>query len=432
MGNISGEQTLSSLFNGNFYRIPDYQRGYAWQDRKESNDKEHQLDDFWDDLLNLANHNLLNPQEKHKHYTGVLSLERVGDKEKEKPQWAKDEVAKNGEAYYIVDGQQRITTSIILLKVILDFVDSNKLNEFAGEETQDLHKKYIGKMRNGEKYYFFGYTFDNPSYEFLKTQIFGDKSSTYKDEKSIYTKNLAFAKEFFSEKINAENAEIIFKTLTENFVFNVYKISNDFDVYVAFETMNNRGKPLSSLELLKNRLIYLSTKLNGNEKGEKLRKDINEHWKVIYQYLGKNDENVLEDDDFLQVHWLMYFNEYNRDKATPYRDFLLKKYFTINNLNGKEINAKTINDYTENLRDCVEHYYFLYNLDDTDYKRNNKISNDSEMLVWLEKIQRLNFGAFEPLLVAVLYKRTENLKKGLNNDRDIVELLKNTLKSFCF
>lgn len=46
MGNISGEQTLSSLFNGNFYRIPDYQRGYAWQDRKESNDKEHQLDDF--------------------------------------------------------------------------------------------------------------------------------------------------------------------------------------------------------------------------------------------------------------------------------------------------------------------------------------------------------------------------------------------------
>lgn len=404
------EKPLQKLFNGDFYRIPDYQRGYAWG--------KEQLGDFWQDLENSKG---------HKHYTGVLSLEKVSDEEKEKPQWAKDEVAKNGEAYYIVDGQQRITTSMILLKVILDFVDSKKLNEFAGEETQDLHKKYIGKVRNGEKYYFFGYTFDNPSYEFLKTQIFGDESSEYKRERSIYTKNLAFAKEFFSEKINAENAEMIFKTLTQNFVFNVYNISNDFDVYVAFETMNNRGKPLSSLELLKNRLIYLST----NEKDEKLRKDINEHWKIIYQYLGKNDENVLKDDNFLQVHWLMYFNEYNRDKATPYRDFLLKKYFTINNLNGKEINAKTINDYAENLRDCVEHYYFLYNLDDTDYKRNNKISNDSEMLVWLEKIQRLNFGAFEPLLVAVLYKRTENLKKGLNNDRDIVELLKH-IEKFLF
>lgn len=371
---------------------------------------------FWQDLEN---------SKEHKHYTGVLSLERVVE-EKEKPQWANDLAAKNGEAYYIVDGQQRITTSMILLKVILDFVDSNKLNEFAGEETQDLHKKYIGKVRNGEKYYFFGYTFDNPSYEFLKTQIFGDESSEYKGERSIYNKNLAFAKEFFSEKINAENAEMIFKTLTQKFVFNVYNISNNFDVYVAFETMNNRGKPLSSLELLKNRLIYLSTKLNDNEKGEKLRKDINEHWKVIYQYLGKNYKNVLKDDDFLKVHWLMYFDKYERGKGNPHKEFLLGEFFTLSNLN-KTITAETISDYAKNLRDCVEHYYFLYNLDDTDYKRNNKISNDSEMLVWLEKIQRLNFGAFEPLLVAILYKRV----KGLESDENIIKLLKD-IEKFLF
>lgn len=409
MANISGEQTLSSLFNGNFYRIPDYQRGYAWE--------KEQLEDFWQDLEN---------SKEHKHYTGVLSLERVVE-EKEKPQWANDLAAKNGEAYYIVDGQQRITTSMILLKVILDFVDSNKLNEFAGEETQSLREKYVGaEAQSGEKYYFFGYTFDNPSYEFLKTQIFGDESSEYKRERSIYTKNLAFAKEFFSEKINAENAEIIFKTLTEDFVFNVYKISSDFDVYVAFETMNNRGKPLSSLELLKNRLIYLSTKLNGNEKGEKLRKDINEHWKVIYQYLGKNYKNVLKDDDFLKVHWLMYFDKYGRGKGNPHKEFLLGEFFTLSNLN-KTITAETISDYAKNLRDCVEHYYFLYNLDDTDYKRNNKISNDSEMLVWLEKIQRLNFGAFEPLLVAILYKRA----KGLESDENIIKLLKD-IEKFLF
>ena len=42
-------------------------------------------------------------------------------------------------------------------------------------------------------------------------------------------------------------------------MFNVYEISDDFDVFVAFETMNNGGKRLSNLELLKNRLIYLTT-----------------------------------------------------------------------------------------------------------------------------------------------------------------------------
>ena len=32
MTDISGEQSLNLnvFFNGNFYRIPDYQRGYAW------------------------------------------------------------------------------------------------------------------------------------------------------------------------------------------------------------------------------------------------------------------------------------------------------------------------------------------------------------------------------------------------------------------
>jgi uncharacterized protein with ParB-like and HNH nuclease domain len=34
-------------------------------------------------------------------------------------------------------------------------------------------------------------------------------------------------------------------------MFNVYEINDDVDVFVAFETMNNRGKKLSNLELLK-------------------------------------------------------------------------------------------------------------------------------------------------------------------------------------
>ena len=35
-------KSLEDLFDGRFLRIPDYQRGYAWQ--------EHQLNDFWEDL----------------------------------------------------------------------------------------------------------------------------------------------------------------------------------------------------------------------------------------------------------------------------------------------------------------------------------------------------------------------------------------------
>ena len=38
--------SLSKLFDKRIYRIPDYQRGYAWE--------ESQLNDFWDDLANLT------------------------------------------------------------------------------------------------------------------------------------------------------------------------------------------------------------------------------------------------------------------------------------------------------------------------------------------------------------------------------------------
>lgn len=57
-------ETLEDIFP-KFLRIPDYQRGYAWRNDKQNN----QLDDFWNDLEDL--------QDGQKHYTGVLTLEKV-------------------------------------------------------------------------------------------------------------------------------------------------------------------------------------------------------------------------------------------------------------------------------------------------------------------------------------------------------------------
>ena len=54
-------QTLDTIFNSRVFRIPDYQRGYAWT--------RPQLDDFWDDLDGLS--------ESRNHYTGQLTLESV-------------------------------------------------------------------------------------------------------------------------------------------------------------------------------------------------------------------------------------------------------------------------------------------------------------------------------------------------------------------
>lgn len=44
------------------------------------------------------------------------------------------------------------------------------------------------------------------------------------------------------KNLRIDEIETIFKKLTKQFKFNVYEISDDLDVFIAFETMNNRGK----------------------------------------------------------------------------------------------------------------------------------------------------------------------------------------------
>jgi len=54
-------QTVSKIFTERLYRIPDYQRGFAWVEK--------QIKDFWNDVIQL--------QSSKNHYVGVLTLEKV-------------------------------------------------------------------------------------------------------------------------------------------------------------------------------------------------------------------------------------------------------------------------------------------------------------------------------------------------------------------
>ena len=108
-------KSLTEIFSNRFYRIPDYQRGYAWGDD--------QLKDFWDDLIRVLNKPGLI------HYTGMLTVERIDQKIVENDSAWEDEkpyFKRNMEAYYVIDGQQRLTTSIILISVLLDYFKSDQ------------------------------------------------------------------------------------------------------------------------------------------------------------------------------------------------------------------------------------------------------------------------------------------------------------------
>lgn len=414
--------SISQLFQNRLFRIPDYQRGYSW--------KNEQLVDFWDDLMNL--------HIDRYHYTGLLSLRQLT--KKEASAWKNDVwlIENEFKAYHVVDGQQRLTTISILVNEIVSFVQAlpdNKVRNdsdiLLGYETlKDIRTKYISRKRPPQNIissYLFGYEIDNPTADYLQYKVFGEPFSGTIAE-TFYTKNLKYAKSFFNQHLiqlyessNIEGLTLLYKKLTQKLMFNIHEIEDDYDVFVAFETMNNRGKPLTNLELLKNRLIYLTTlfsdlTLDYSDKAA-LRKHINETWKEVYYQLGRNRSLSLSDDEFLRAHWIIFF-QYSRQKGNDYIKFLLSKFsskhiydqntivqneiynddivdevITTKIYNGK-LQPSDIEIYVRSLKETAKYWYYTFFPWESDLSHCEKL--------WLDRLNRIGTGYFRPLITAAL------------------------------
>lgn len=437
-------QSLSQIFQNKIFRIPDYQRGYAWQSQ--------QLRDFWEDIVNL--------QSDRYHYTGLLSLKKLNQEESRK--LGNDDLwlLQSGfKAYHIVDGQQRLTTFVIMLNEIIEFtcqlpdnIGKSYEEIYLGfENIKDIKAKYISRKRPPEDLiitYMFGYENDNPSAEYLKYKVLGQEyGGTIKE--TYYTKNLKYAKEFFGNELRAyyekkgiEGITDLYRKLTLKLMFNIHEIEDDYDVFVAFETMNNRGKRLTNLELLKNRLIYLTTLYPSDILDETdqiaLRELISKAWSEVYYQLGRNENNLLSDDEFLRAHWIIYYS-YSRKRGDDYIKFLLRKFShksifeNIIEVNPDEddptvfmsdqqdddddievdsspkivtdefLQPKEIIDYVNSLNETAEYWYYTFYPEKCPY-----ITEEEQ--VWIEKLNRIGIGYFRPIVAVSLIPRLEYSK----------------------
>ena len=104
------------------YWIPDYQREYSW-------DAEEQVEDFWMDIESLIE------EGRKQHFFGQIVVHVDNEDEK----------------YYIIDGQQRTSTSIIFLSVINNlFKEMENEYKSARNRCEDIRLKYIGRFSEEE------------------------------------------------------------------------------------------------------------------------------------------------------------------------------------------------------------------------------------------------------------------------------------------
>jgi len=363
--------SVRELLNANHvFRIPDYQRGYAW-------DKEFLA--LWKDIVRLYRAGI----ENRKHYTGMLALEEIkADTTKEQ------ECILGTNAFYIVDGQQRITSLIIILKFLVDYLD---------EEEEDFNRaNYTSLLKTEDDVDKFGYSVNRTDglQEYFYERVLNNNTK----ERCInqYRANINNACVYIEKellKFDAQEALSILELILDKIVFNLYFVTDSFDVRVTFETMNNRGKKLSKLELLKNRLMYLSTFLNGNYP-TRLKKNINDAWKDIYENLSFGDFQM-SDDEYLKAHWIVY-KRLNKRKGDAFIDDILDNEFTVDSgefhrlLSEKDNKGAFayLDGYISSLKSYSKYWAYVNN------QKEVLVNIDEREAKWIKRFGRLTNSLF--------------------------------------
>ncbi|WP_208355939.1 DUF262 domain-containing protein [Helicobacter pylori] len=348
--------TLDGVIEKGVFEIPSYQRGYAWQ--------KEQLEDFWNDLEHVSKLG-----DKF-HYMHSLTL-RESENEFE------------SSAFEIIDGQQRLATSLILLGLLA------KITQHKDPKYDSMNLEPVLSY----KYYGLNEAFGAIMGEEKDLERFQTSFS------SFYAKNLIDAYAFFKEKISdtpMETLEKMFDALTKKMLFSVVELNdNRIDPFSSFETINNRGKDLSTLELLKNRLHFVVHKICDEGDLENLQQEINDTYTRIYHDLRQFEDAHLES-------FLKHFVAYYYGENSKFKERLLDTAFDAHKKYDDLYDEyEKINDLLLYLSHSSKVWYFLHTLDDVELR----IEITPKMRGLLDKMRRLNAlsnNAFLPLLLSLL------------------------------
>jgi hypothetical protein len=299
-------RTINDLLKSNFF-IPSYQRGYRWT--------EQQVTELLNDINEFSPKEIENSNEKTWY-----CLQPIVVKKKEDNEWD------------VIDGQQRLTTTFLILHHLNQGYVENRRKKLFGlkYETRENSADYLQKELNGETI-----NDTNIDYYFI--------SSAYKTICDWFkNKGEQFDVNTFESKFNFSTKVIWYETSAKD---------DSIDIF----TRINSGKiPLTNAELIK--ALFLNSSNFAKADSEKLRLkqlEIASEWDRI--------EYALQDDSF----W--YFVNKNENTLATRIEFIFNlmsdkpsddKYSTFHFFNEK-FKTKSEKEINDNWQEIKKYFQTL-------------------------------------------------------------------------
>jgi uncharacterized protein with ParB-like and HNH nuclease domain len=262
----ANQTDIQKIFGGvQQYVIPLFQRPYSWDTK--------QWGALWQDLIELCE-----DAKPRNHFIG--SIVTMPSKS----------VPEGVTKFILIDGQQRLTTLLILLAVIRD--KARKLPGNLADKIDDL------LLKNRHQ--------DGPDiYKLLPSQVDRVSFSAIMDSRILLKEGqIARAFELFAKKLRLQTdvgLEQLHTIICKNLALVSIVLDRDDNPYLIFESLNAKGEPLTQADLIRNYFfmrihVQLQEKMFNDFWGpmqEQLGEDLTEY---IRHFLMRSGENVKKSD----------------------------------------------------------------------------------------------------------------------------------------
>lgn len=385
----SGKKPVKELFKNFWFEIPEYQRQYVWGDDN--------INQLLEDIKEHCERNISRKKEdKEEYFLGSLVLQKKYSDNK----------------YQVLDGQQRLTTLLLIISVMRDIAKDSKTannrdtyvkepaNPDEGIE-EETHRITFSAIRSSPEFKKFceEYIFNHKDEKGIKDKYDEIKKNNKKESDNISIGNmynaLKIIKNFFESLDELKFTEEYIYTLLNNVIM-IYISTEEFDdAYRLFTIINTSGIPLSHSDILKAMNLGVIEDKGEREKWAK-------YWEEIEQNINSSHVGYYFDSFLYCIRDILIQKKAQQALLNEFENIIY-----VSSVNGKKSPEQEKNRLLEKgvkTFEFIKTYYDIYEkiilfegIEENNFK-NNEV-NEYKNLIHILKKEFTSKDWITPLLM---------------------------------